>query len=113
MYFDLPFCKKNNFDFVHVCRLSFSLSLSKHTHFYLTLSLFLSLSLQTHSLLPNSFSLSLSLSLQNVRKSSSQHLVLCFLRFLLFLRRREGQNTYAHLDYPALDAIKRQLFKMA
>jgi hypothetical protein len=37
------------------------------------------------------FCSSLSLSFQNVRKSSSQHLVLLFLRFL---RRREGQNTY-------------------
>jgi hypothetical protein len=27
----------------------------------------------------------------------SQHLVLLFLRFLRFLRRREGQNTYAPL----------------
>ncbi len=42
-----------------------------------------------------SLSLYLSLSLQNIRKSSSQHLVLRYLRFLRFLRRREGQNTYA------------------
>ncbi len=49
-----------------------------------------------------SLSLSLPLSLyvyvRNVRKYSSQHLVLRFLRFLRFLRilrRREGQNTYA------------------
>ncbi len=33
--------------------------------------------------------------IQNVIKSSSQHLVLRILRILRFLRRREGQNTYA------------------
>ncbi len=79
MYFDLPFWVKS---VTLILSLFWGLNC-----LYLSLSLFLS---------------SLSLSLSKHTQSSSQHLVLrflrflCFLRFLLFLRRWEGQNTYAH-----------------
>jgi hypothetical protein len=63
------------------------------------------------SFLHISLSLSpLSLFIQNFRKSSSQHLVLLFLRFLLFLRRKEGQNTYAHLKSPDFFSKKHTVY---